>query len=329
MRRKSVDDIDENILTDPFEVWGSFTSEENSCKFPFYAHDDDADDGDDHGDECITSLVDVKGWETRSHGSESFDQICILHSPPIARQSSLSSTSSQRPKRRYEDEEDPRISQLNKQSTKELREVLANMQHRAKCNLEKTWEVTEGMRVENSSLDDQLEDLKEKLRSGMLPVECMRQMPAQFEDQQKVESEYSFKGGGDFIEKRLSLSSKKLHPCSNFCPNYDASAPRTLSDKSEDGDKDFNGVNKPLNCCSRYIRRGSISEYRRNANLCNSVENGSHGSIEIDEELYNSLLSQDMVVASMCNSCDDSYCDTLDEGCDTVNGVYYPALDNY
>jgi hypothetical protein len=289
--QKSVDDIDDNIVIDPFDMWESFTSEENSCKCPFYACDDDADDGDDDSDECITSRVDVKGWETRRHGSESFDQTWILHSQP---------------KRRHEEEEDPRISQLNKQSTKELREVLVNMQHRAKCNLEKTWEVAEQTRAENSTLDDQLEDLKGKLRSCMLPVEFIRQISAQSEDQEKVDSEYSFKGRGDFIEKRRSSSSKKLHPRSNFRPNYGASAPRTSCDKSEDGDEDFNGVSNPRKCCSRYIQRGSISE--------------------IDEELYNSLLSQDMVT-SMCNSCDDSYCDTLDESCDTVNGVYYPALD--
>ena len=321
LRRKNVDGMSESDVIDPFDLWGSFTSEESSCKFPF--HDLDDGDGGDDSDECITSRVDVQGWETRNHGSKSSDQTCIQQSPPFTRQSSSSSTSSQRPKPLQEEEEDPRINQLKKQSTKELREELINMQHRAKCNLEETWEVAERSRVENSSLDDRLEDIKRKLHAGILSVGYVRQISAHAGDQQRVESEDSFNGGSDFIEKRLSSSSRNLQPQSNFCENHSKSAPRTLCDKNGDGE----GFNGARNCSGRFIRRfGSISELGRNVKSCTSVDSDSHGTIEIDEELFNSLLSQDMAT-SLCNSFNDSSCDTLDEGCDAINGVYYPALD--
>ncbi|KAL3821823.1 hypothetical protein ACHAXA_003325 [Cyclostephanos tholiformis] len=199
------------------------------------------------------------------------------------------------------------------------------MQHWAKCKLEETWEETERLMVENSSLEDQLADIRGKLRASMLSVGYIRQISAQAGEHQSVNSNYSFDGGSNFIENKLSSSLRKIQPQSNFRNSYSTSALDTLCDKNSNGNKGFNGERS---CDGRFSRiwRGTRTELGRNVKSCTSVDSDSHDSIEIDEQLFDSLLSQDREITSSCYSFDNSSC-TLDDGCDAVSGLYYPAPD--
>jgi len=62
-----------------------------------------------------------------------------------------------------EEENDPRLFQLNQSSIEELQIELSNMQSQSKSNLELSWGDTERMRCEVTELDDKITDIKKKL----------------------------------------------------------------------------------------------------------------------------------------------------------------------
>lgn len=74
---------------------------------------------------------------------------------------------------RGEEEECPRLEQLQQMTLEELKSELMTIQAQSKTNLENSWKAAERMRVENSELDEKAEGLKAKLDTAFevgLPV---------------------------------------------------------------------------------------------------------------------------------------------------------------
>jgi hypothetical protein len=261
--------------------------------------------------------------------------------PPSTWQSSLSPTPSQRPKQRQEEEEDPWISQLKQRSSEELRVELIKMQHQAKCNLEKTWAATEQSRVENSYLDKKVVDIE-----AMLSVEYAVRKSDRVDEQRRKNSNCSVNSGGYFMKTKLCTSSWKMQPQSNFRRNYSASALDALSGNDSDDDKEFSGE-RSCGGRSNGRRRGFPSNLGRDETSCSSVHSGkdpirirvgsfagqiqnrhnsdSYENIEIDEELFRSLLHQDGRGDPSSYSFDDSSFDVSDNSSDAVSEIFYPA----
>ena len=286
------------------------------------------------------------------YSSTQCDQMSIeghlrSQTPPLIWQSLPSPTPSQKTNQQQEEEEDPWSNQLKQRSAEELRVELINMQHQAKCNLEKTWAVTERLRVENSHLDDQVADIRQNLaRVTMLSVGYVRQTSDQVNERRKAQSNCSLNSGGYLVKTKLCLSSWKMQPQSNYLRRHSLSAHNVLSGNASDDDEDHDGERS---CGSRSSgrRRGSLSEFDRNVKSCSSGDSGevpiriragsfvdqiqtrykpgSTGTIEIDEQLFNSLLGQAGEIDPSCYSFDDSSCDVLKDRSNTVSGVYYPA----
>ena len=279
------------------------------------------------------------------HSSPHCDHLSIKgqllsQTPPFIWQSSPSPTPSQKPNQQQEEEEDPRINQLKQRSTEELRVELIYVQHQAKCNLEKTWAVTERLRVENSHLDDQVADIRQNLaRVTMLSVGYVRQTSDQVDERRRAQSNCSLNSGGYLVKTKLCLSSWKMQPQSNFRRRHSLSA-HNVPSGNDDGERSCGGR-------SSGRRRASLSELDRNVKLFSSGDSGevpiriragsfagqiqtrykpgSPGTMEIDKQLFSSLLGQAGEIDPSCYSFDDSSCDVSEDSSNAASGVYYPA----
>jgi len=100
------------------------------------------------------------GQESQQQSDES-QQKKVSPSPSI--KSQATTTTQRRLTLSKEEENDPRLFQLNQSSIEELQIELSNMQSQSKSNLELSWGDTERMRCEVTELDDKITEIKKKL----------------------------------------------------------------------------------------------------------------------------------------------------------------------
>jgi len=110
----------------------------------------------------IPSMLSPGGQESQQQKSNESQQKKVSPTPSV-KSIATTTTTQRRLTLSKEEENDPRLFQLNQSSIEELQIELSNMQSQSKSNLELSWGDTERMRCEVTELDDKITEIKKKL----------------------------------------------------------------------------------------------------------------------------------------------------------------------
>ena len=231
-----------------------------------------------------------------------------------------------------QEEECPRLEQLQHMTLEALESELMTIQAQTKTNLEYSWKAAERMRVENSELDKKAEGLKTKLDTAFLTSPPTRRHSDSFQsDDCDNESMKSVEWGESRRRQNRSiddLPNARMESRSGSCFNSSRSMVDIKNTPWSEQEKD--DISDVIDAYTVDLESPTVTVRQRNIRHVRHVENSNSNRSGISSDsgefgfFCHDISESDMKPNASNNQVDLDQSDSSSDLNDVKSGVYYP-----